>query len=103
MLNYIITEKKPHPISGLTFTIGADQKPKNIQIQGKPFYPNQIYYVGTNDYLSNGGDNMNFFKKGIYKYDLDYKLRNILIDYFKDVDTIPLIQDKRITVEGQQP
>lgn len=103
MLNYIITEKKPHPISGLTFTIGADQKPKNIQIQGKPFYPNQIYYVGTNDYLSNGGDNMNFFKKGIYKYDLDYKLRNILIDYFKDVDSIPLIQDKRITVEGQQP
>ncbi len=103
MLNYIISEKKPHPICGLTFTIGTDQKPKNVQIQGKPFYPNQIYYVGTNDYLSNGGDNMNFFKKGIYKYDLDYKLRNILIDYFKDVDTIPLIQDKRITIEGQQP
>lgn len=103
MLNYIITEKKPHPISGITFTIGADLKPKSIQIQGKPFYSNQIYYVGTNDYLSNGGDNMNFFKKGIYKYDLDYKLRNILIDYFKDVDTIPLIQDKRITIEAQQP
>jgi regulator of replication initiation timing len=42
-----------------------------------------IYYVGTNDYLSNG-DNMNFFKKGVQKFDLQYKLRNILIDYFKE-------------------
>jgi len=55
--------------------------------------------VGTNDYLSNGGDNMNFFKKGVQKFDLDYKLRNILIDYFKEVDTIPVVNDIRITVE----
>jgi hypothetical protein len=55
--------------------------------------------VGTNDYLSNGGDNMNFFKKGVQKFDLEYKLRNILIDYFKEVDTIPVIKDVRITVE----
>ena len=99
MLDYIISEKKPHPLNGMTFTIGKDNKAKDILIQGKPFFPNQIYYVGTNDYLSNGGDNMNFFKKGIHKYDLDYKLRNILIDYFKDVDTVPLINDVRITVE----
>jgi hypothetical protein len=42
---------------------------------------------------------MNFFKKGIQKYDLDYKLRNILIDYFKEVDAIPVIKDIRITEE----
>jgi len=42
---------------------------------------------------------MNFFKKGIQKYDLDYKLRNILIDYFKETDTIPVINDTRISVE----
>lgn len=99
MIEYIISEKKPHPINGMTFTIGKDNKAKDILIQGKPFFPNQIYYVGTNDYLANGGDNMNFFKKGIHKYDLDYKLRNILIDYFKDVDTVPLISDVRINVE----
>ena len=99
MINYIISEKKPHPLNGITFTIDKDNKATAILIQGKPFFPNQIYYVGTNDYLSNGGDNMNFFKKGIHKYDLDYKLRNILIDYFKDVDTIPIVNDIRITVE----
>jgi hypothetical protein len=42
---------------------------------------------------------MNFFKKGVQKFDLDYKLRNILIDYFKEVDTIAVINDVRITVE----
>ena len=39
---------------------------------------------------------MVFFKKNIKTYDLDYKLRNVLIDYFKDVDTIPL--SKKIKV-----
>ena len=99
MLNYIISEKKPHPLCGMTFTIGKDNVAKDIKIKGKPFDNSSVYYVGTNDYLSNGGDNMSFFKKGIQKYDLEYKLRNILIDYFKEVDTIPMITDTRITVE----
>jgi 2',3'-cyclic-nucleotide 2'-phosphodiesterase (5'-nucleotidase family) len=99
LLNYFITEKKPHPLYGMTFTIGKDNDAKDILIQGKSFDKNTSYFVGTNDYLANGGDNMIFFKKGIHKYDLDYKLRNILIDYFTDVETVPLITDQRITVE----
>jgi 2',3'-cyclic-nucleotide 2'-phosphodiesterase (5'-nucleotidase family) len=99
MVDFFIAEKKPHPLAGLTFTIDKNNTAKNIAVQGKPVQKETIYYVGTNDYLSNGGDNMNFFKKGIQKYDLEYKLRNILIDYFKAVDTIPVIKDIRITVE----
>lgn len=99
LLNYFLNEKKPHPIYGMTFTISKDQEAKNIVIQGKKFDKNATYYVGTNDYLSNGGDNMIFFKKRINKYDVDYKLRNILIDYFTDVETVPLLTDERITVE----
>ncbi|MFT3795952.1 MAG: 5'-nucleotidase [Flavobacterium sp.] len=98
MITYIIAEKKPHPLAGLTFMIGKDNLPKNIMVQGKPL-EDKIYYVGTNDYLYNGGDSMLFFKKGIELYRLDYKLRDILIDYFKDVDTIPLTTDVRISVE----
>ncbi len=97
--NYIISEKKPHPLSGMTFTIGKDKTAKNIHIQGKPIENDTVYYVVTSDYLANGGDNMNFFKKGVASYPIDYKLRNILIDYFKDVDTIPLTKDIRISVE----
>ena len=99
LIDYFIATKKAHPIAGITFTIQKNKDSKNILIEGKPLDINNTYYVATNDYLANGGDNMNFFKKGIEKYDLDYKLRNILIDYFKEVDTIPVIKDIRITEE----
>ena len=99
MVDFLITDKKPHPLAGITFTINKNNQSKNILVQGKPLNKETVYYVGTNDYLSDGGDNMNFFKKAIQKYDLDYKLRNILIDYFKQVDTIPVINDVRITLE----
>jgi 2',3'-cyclic-nucleotide 2'-phosphodiesterase (5'-nucleotidase family) len=99
MISYIIKEKKPHPLSGMTFTIAKDKTAKNILIQGKPFDVSKTYYVATNDYLANGGDSMNFFAKNTQKFDLNYKLRNVLIDYFKEVDTIPVAKDIRITEE----
>ena len=99
MVDFFIAEKKPHPLAGVTFTIDKNNNAKNIEVQGKPVQKETLYYVGTNDYLSNGGDNMNFFKKGVQKFDLEYKLRTILIDYFKAVDTIPVINDIRITEE----
>jgi 2',3'-cyclic-nucleotide 2'-phosphodiesterase (5'-nucleotidase family) len=99
LVDYFIATKKPHPIAGITFTIDKNNTAKNILIKGKPVENETIYYVATNDYLANGGDNMNFFKKGVQKFDLDYKLRNILIDYFTDVDTIPVPTDIRIAVE----
>lgn len=100
MVNYIIKERKPHPLAGLTFTIDKSSAPKNILIQNEPLNLQKIYYVATNDYLYNGGDNMNFFKKGIQLYDLDYKIRNIWVDYFKEIDTIPIVSDIRITKEN---
>lgn len=99
MVNYIIGEKKPHPLSGLTFTIDKNNVPKNIFINGKAIVKDKIYYVVTSDYLINGGDNMLFFKKGIEQFDLDYKLRNIIIDYFKENDTIIPSSTIRITKE----
>lgn len=99
MTAYIIKEKKPHPLSGMTFTIAKDQTAKNILIQGKPLDLDKVYYVATNDYLANGGDSMIFFQKNVQKFDLNYKLRNVLIDYFKQVDTIPVPKNIRITEE----
>ncbi len=99
MLNYFIAENKPHPLSGIKFTISKSNIPINISIQGKPLDKDRIYYVITSDYLANGGDKMDFFKKGIEKYDIDYKLRNILIDYIKETKTITSSRDQRIIVE----
>jgi len=97
--SYIIKVQKAQPLSGMTFTIAKDKMAKNILVQGKPLDLNKTYYVATNDYLANGGDSMSFFAKGIQKFDLNYKLRNVLIDYFKQVDTIPVPRDVRITEE----
>jgi 2',3'-cyclic-nucleotide 2'-phosphodiesterase (5'-nucleotidase family) len=99
MLKLFITENKPHPLAGIQFTISKSNQPINIQIQGKPLDTNKIYYVITSDYLSNGGDKMDFFKKGTEKYDINYKLRNILIDYFKETKTITSTRDQRIILE----
>jgi 2',3'-cyclic-nucleotide 2'-phosphodiesterase (5'-nucleotidase family) len=97
--NYIVSEKKPHPLAGMTFTIAKDNSVKNIQVQDKPLEIDKIYYVVTSDYLSNGGDNMVFFKKGVNRLDIDYKLRNIMIDYFKEVDTLRINTNIRISKE----
>ncbi len=99
MANYIISEKKPHPLKGLAFTIDKNNTAKNILVQNQAVDNNAIYYVVTSDYLANGGDNMTFFKQGIQRFDIDYKLRNIMIDYFKEVDTISYDNSVRITKE----
>ncbi|MNS89699.1 Trifunctional nucleotide phosphoesterase protein YfkN precursor [compost metagenome] len=99
MVNYLIAEKKPHPLSGMEIILNKDASAyKSIKVQGKPLDLNKTYYVATNDYLYNGGDSMNFFKKGTMT-SLDYKLRNVWIDYFKETDTIPVLTNKRIIVE----
>jgi len=56
--------------------------------------------VATNDYLFNGGNDMTFFKPNESLYNLNYKIRNVLIDYFKKVDTInPVIDDRFIQIK----
>ncbi len=99
LADFFIADKKPHPLSGLTFSIDKNNQAKNILVQGKPLDNDKIYYVATNDYLINGGDNMAFFQKGIQKFDLDYKLRNVLIDYFIETDTVTVKNDIRILAE----
>ena len=100
MANYILKERKPHPLSGLEIIIDKNTMTvKSLSVKGKPLDDSKTYYVATSDYLSNGGDNMTFFKKAVKSYDMNYKLRNIMIDYFKKTDTIPIITNKRIILE----
>jgi 2',3'-cyclic-nucleotide 2'-phosphodiesterase (5'-nucleotidase family) len=99
IVKYIIAEKKPHPLKGMTFTISKDNQPKEVLVGGLPLDYTKTYYVATSDYLSYGNDNMLFFKKSIQKYDLEYKLRNIIIDFFKENKIITSSKDIRIIKE----
>lgn len=99
MAQYIAREKKPHPLTGMQIMLNKEGGVKEITVQGKPLDTNKIYNVATSDYLVNGGDSMNFFAKAVATYDLDYKLRNLFIDYFKEVDTLPIVRTERIITE----
>jgi 2',3'-cyclic-nucleotide 2'-phosphodiesterase (5'-nucleotidase family) len=100
MGTYLLAEKKPHPLYGIQFFVDKnDFSIKRILVNGVALEDEKTYYVATSDYLANGGDNMIFFKESTEKYDLDYKIRNVLIDYFKKVDTLPVLNDEKIIFE----
>jgi 2',3'-cyclic-nucleotide 2'-phosphodiesterase (5'-nucleotidase family) len=94
LIDYILSERKAHPVAGLRFNIAAD-KAVDILVDGKPLQ-DRNYLVVTSDYLLNGGDNMMFFQDAVQVIELDYKLRNALIDHFKSVDTLQAKTDGRI-------
>lgn len=95
LLDYLAEAKRAHPISKLKIVLDADGKLKDATIKGHPIDYANSYYVLTNDYLLNGGDRMDFFKKRDTAYVLDYKIRNAMIDYFKKTDTINPVRDDR--------
>ena len=95
MTNYLRSFKKAHPISGLELVLNADNSYRKILVGGKSVESEKTYYVATNDYLYKGGDRMDFFKKSDTLYDLNYKIRNVLLDYFSKNDTLNPTTDRR--------
>lgn len=94
LVTYLITKKKAHPISkqvSLVFTNNG----YNFKINDKPLNDSKTYFVLTSDYLQHGGDHMDFFKNPINLYKINYKVRNAIIDYFKETDTIRINLDGR--------
>ncbi len=77
IITFLRKEINPHPISGLLIS------PDKSFIQGKLIDPSKKYYISTNDYLLNGGDNMFFLKNNSKVYKLGYSLRDAFIDFTK--------------------
>lgn len=97
MINYLQKAKRAHPISGLKITLDSEYNLIESKINGEPVNDSTIYHIATNDFLYDGGDRMTFLKNGNQMQSLDYKIRNLLIDYFKKHDTLsPTIDDRFI-------
>ena len=77
MISFLKKEINPHPVSGIY--IRNDES----LIQNRKIDSSKKYYLATNDYLLNGGDNMFFLSKHIKVYKLGYSLRDAFIDYTK--------------------
>ncbi|MEM1002897.1 MAG: 5'-nucleotidase C-terminal domain-containing protein, partial [Bacteroidota bacterium] len=88
--------KRAHPVSKeLHLTLDQTYEIESVTIKGNPIEANRIYYIATNDYLYNGGDKMSFFQPNELYMELDYKIRNVLLDYFREVDTVKIAKDNR--------
>ena len=98
LFKYFEEKNQAHPLSGAQ-VIFKGKKIKKIRINNKDFDISRNYYVLTSDYLQHGGDHMDFFKDPVKLYPLDYKVRDALLDYFKDQDTIKIQLDKRVIIE----
>ena len=95
LVEYLAKGKRAHPISKLNIVLDSDGNFKSATLNSKPLDFSKTYNVATNDYLYNGGDHMDFFKTNDSLYVLDYKIRNILIDYFTKIDTLKPVIDNR--------
>lgn len=100
MFNYL-KSGTAHPFSGMEIELTADGEIKKALIQGQEIIDNETYFIATSDYLQHGGDNMTFFDKPVSVLPLDYKIRNVLIDYFKKHDTISPVRDNRFTRDNK--
>lgn len=98
LAQYLIDQNKAHPLSKqIKLTVKATNY--DLTINKIPLDNSKTYFVLTSDYLQNGGDNMLFFKDPLNLFDLDYKVRNSLIDYFKENDTVKVKLEGRFTKE----
>lgn len=96
LANYIVTSKRAHPVSNQLNLNFKEDDSFEVLINNKPVENNKNYFVITSDYLQNGGDNMIFFKDPVNLYNLDYKVRAAIIDYFTEIDTVKVNLDNRI-------
>ncbi len=95
MLNYLAIRNEAHPISGAQLILNKDNSVSEFKIDGAAFDPDKTYFVATSDFLVNGGDKMYFFSDAISKTNIDYLIRNTIIDYFNKKDTITATIDNR--------
>jgi 2',3'-cyclic-nucleotide 2'-phosphodiesterase (5'-nucleotidase family) len=94
LIDYLIKNKVAHPISGLQVILDSEGNLSEAKVNGQEIQK-KSYYVATSDYLIKGGDNMDFFLRAKDVKSLNYKLRNLFIDYFKKKDTIAPERDQR--------
>lgn len=100
LITQLIQDKKPNPLSGLKIYLNKDYAVSKILVNDKPLDENKIYYLITSDYTANGGDGMDILTQAQSRHDLNYKLRNLLIDYFTEVEEVKANDDIRIIINN---
>ena len=90
-------------VGGLRAKIHEGQVQSVTFTNGRTLQPNDTYTVAMSDYIADGGDNANFLKNAIKRDNINYLIRDALIDYFrqqgKSGQPINPVSDGRISIE----
>ena len=98
MVDYLVKVRLPHPIKGLEIILNKDYSVESVLLNNNLIDENKIYFVATTDYLLDGGDKMYFLAESKESTIIDYKMRDVLIDYFIKTDTLKLKTDNRFII-----
>ena len=74
------------------------QQEARVTINGKPLDMNRTYTVATSDYLSQGNDGMLPLKYHLNCWNSQEKIRDLYIEYIKQVKTVQAKVDGRMSV-----
>ena len=99
MINYLTNAKLAHPISNAQIILNNNYELISAKVNNKLIKNTDYYNVATSNFLLNGGDKMDFFSNSIKSTKLNYKIRDLLIDYFISIDTLNLTNDKRFFIK----
>jgi len=86
ILDYLQT-MNGQPVSNASFVLGQDLK--SFVIGNKATQKLDAYYIITSDYLSGGGDKMDFLKEPLQIWNTGILIRDALINYIQKNKTIP--------------
>ena len=99
LINYI-GKRGGEPFSGINITI--DKKGKILSNSWPVNFENgEKVRVLTSDYLAEGGDKMSFFKNKAQEK-VGIKIRDAIIDYCSQIDTIIINLDRRIQISEDE-
>jgi 2',3'-cyclic-nucleotide 2'-phosphodiesterase (5'-nucleotidase family) len=97
-----IAERGGEGIAGMKLSI-RDLKPVTILIGGAPIDTTATYWIVTNDYIANGGDQMSMFVNPIDRINTKMKIRDLLIqnlgERYKKEGVLSVKLDGRISNE----
>ncbi|CCH55923.1 5'-Nucleotidase domain protein [Fibrisoma limi BUZ 3] len=90
-------------VGGLRATIHDGKVQSATLTNGRAIQPSETYTVAMSDYVAEGGDNAGFLKNPVKREDINYLIRDALIDYFRQRgqsgQPITPTTDGRITIE----
>ncbi len=89
LFDFLASKNEGHPIANCKLVVEKGVV-KDVSVAGAPINKDKIYKVVTNDYLSTGNDGMYFFKKAVRVEEIDFLIRDAIVEYIRIIGSKPL-------------